>query len=49
VYISCNTKTLVQNLYYLEYYGYKVKYLKPFDNFPFTKHVECVVLMSKVK
>lgn len=49
VYISCNTKTLVQNLYYLEYYGYKVKYLKPFDNFPFTKHVECVALMSRVE
>ena len=49
VYISCNPKTLAENLRYLDYYGYKCKYLKPFDNFPMTKHVECVVLMSKVK
>lgn len=49
VYISCNPKTLFPNLYYFEYYGYKVKYMKPFDNFPNTRHVESVVLMSKVK
>ena len=47
VYISCNPKTLVNNLYYLEYNGYKVKYLKPFDNFPFTKHTECIALVSR--
>ncbi|MEG1221865.1 MAG: 23S rRNA (uracil(1939)-C(5))-methyltransferase RlmD, partial [Anaerovoracaceae bacterium] len=39
LYISCNPKTLVENLYYLNYFGYEVKYLKPFDNFPNTKHV----------
>ncbi len=49
VYISCNPKTLVENLYYLGYYGYKVKVLKPFDNFPNTKHIECVCLLEKVK
>lgn len=47
LYISCNPKTLVENMYYLNYFGYKVKYLRPFDNFPNTKHIECVVLMSK--
>lgn len=47
VYISCNPKTLVDNLYYLEYNGYKLKYLKPFDNFPFTKHTECIALVSR--
>lgn len=49
VYISCNPKTLVENLYYLDYYGYKVKSLKPFDNFPNTKHTECVALLERVK
>lgn len=49
VYISCNPKTLVENLYYLQYYGYRIVSVKPFDNFPGTKHVECVVLMSKVE
>ena len=49
VYISCNPKSLAENLYYMQYYGYEVRSVKPFDNFPGTKHVECVVLMSKVK
>lgn len=49
VYISCNPKSLVENLYYMQYYGYEVVSVKPFDNFPGTKHVETVVLMSKVK
>lgn len=46
-YVSCNPKTLADNLYYLQYYGYRVKCLKPFDNFPNTKHVETVCLLSK--
>lgn len=49
VYVSCNPKTLVENLYYLGYYGYKVKVLKPFDNFPNTKHIECVCLLELKK
>lgn len=48
VYISCNPKTLVENLKYMDYYGYKCKYLKPFDNFPMTKHTECICLLQKV-
>ena len=47
VYISCNPKSLVENLYYLQYYGYRVKSVKPFDNFPGTKHVETVCLLSR--
>lgn len=47
VYISCNPKTLAENLYYLQYYGYRVKSVKPFDNFPGTKHTECVCLLSR--
>ena len=47
VYISCNPKTLTENLRYLEYYGYKCMYLKPFDNFPMTKHTECIALIER--
>ena len=47
VYISCNPKTLADYLTYLNYYGYKCKYLKPFDNFPMTKHTECIALLEK--
>ena len=46
LYISCNPKTLMDNLRYMEYCGYRCDYLKPFDNFPFTKHTETVVLLS---
>ena len=49
VYVSCNPKSLAENLYYFQYYGYRIESVRPFDNFPGTKHVECVVLMSKVK
>lgn len=47
VYISCNPKSLANNLYYMQYYGYKVVSVKPFDNFPGTKHTECVALLSR--
>lgn len=47
VYISCNPKSLADNLYYMQYYGYRVVSVKPFDNFPGTKHTETVVLLSK--
>ena len=49
VYISCNPKSLADNLYYMQYYGYEIKSVKPFDNFPGTKHVETVVLLSHKK
>lgn len=47
VYISCNPKTLVINLQQFEYLGYRVDYLKAFDNFPMTRHTECIVLLQK--
>lgn len=47
VYISCNPKSLVSNLYYLEYYGYSIEFLKAYDNFPWTGHVECLALLTK--
>ena len=47
VYISCNPKSLAENLYYMQYYGYKVESVKPFDNFPGTKHVECAALLNR--
>lgn len=47
VYISCNPKTLVENLYYLQYYGYSVEKIKAYDNFPFTRHCECVSYLRR--
>lgn len=47
VYISCNPKTLAINLEYLQFYGYEVKTLKAYDNFPMTKHVESIALLQR--
>lgn len=47
VYISCNPATLARDLALLQ--GYEVKKAIPFDMFPKTPHVECVVLMSRVE
>ena len=47
VYVSCNPVTLKRDLDYFRYKGYKVKSIQPFDMFPFTHHIESVVLMVK--
>lgn len=49
VYVSCNPKTLCINLDSFRTNGYEIKQIKSYDNFPMTKHVETVCLMSKVK
>ena len=46
LYISCNPKTMCSDLKVLQGFGYNISYMKPFDNFPMTKHIESVVLMS---
>ena len=48
VYVSCNPKTLCINLDSFRSNGYEIKQIRAYDNFPMTKHVECVVLMSRV-
>lgn len=47
VYISCNPETQQRDLQYLTRNGYKVKKIQPVDMFPFTSHVETVVLLSQ--
>lgn len=51
VYVSCNPSTLARDLKYLcgEDAGYEVKEVQPVDMFPWTEHVECVVLITRVK
>lgn len=48
VYVSCNPKSLAENLTEFQNAGYRVRKLKAVDLFPHTSHVECVVLMSRV-
>ena len=49
VYVSCNPATLARDLKYLGDNGYEVAEVQPVDMFPFTGHVECVGLMSRVE
>ncbi len=49
VYISCNPETLARDLSYLTKNGYSVKRMVGVDMFPFTEHVETVVLLSREK
>ncbi|MEG1791491.1 MAG: 23S rRNA (uracil(1939)-C(5))-methyltransferase RlmD [Clostridia bacterium] len=46
IYISCNPATLARDLTILAK-SYDVEVVIPFDMFPQTKHVECMVLMSR--
>ena len=49
VYVSCNPETLARDLKYLTKHGYQAVECTPVDMFPFTKHVETVVLLSQLK
>lgn len=49
VYISCDPATLARDVKYLNGKGYRFMEATPADLFCWTGHVECVVLMSKVK
>lgn len=46
VYVSCNPSTLARDIKLLEIGGYKLKKVQPVDMFPWTVHVECVILMQ---
>jgi tRNA (uracil-5-)-methyltransferase len=48
VYVSCNPKTLVEDLKIFEALGYAVGDVTAVDMFPWTGHVETVVLLSRV-
>jgi 23S rRNA (uracil1939-C5)-methyltransferase len=49
VMISCNPATAARDAAYLCYNGFSLDVLRPADFFPRTRHVECVVLMSRKK
>lgn len=46
VYISCNPETQARDLETLVKGGYRVKAIQPVDMFPYTHHVETIVLLS---
>lgn len=49
VYVSCGPESLARDLKYLTHHGYRMKECTPVDMFPFTRHVETVVLLSQLR
>jgi 23S rRNA (uracil1939-C5)-methyltransferase len=49
IYVSCDPHTQVRDLKEFQKIGYDFEDVYLYDMFPFTEHVETVVLMSKVK
>ena len=47
VYVSCDPGTLARDLKLLEEKGYRTEIVQPADMFPFTHHVESIVLLRK--
>jgi len=47
IYVSCDPGTLARDLGVLSLGGYGVESVQPVDMFPWTQHVETVVLMSR--
>ncbi|MBQ6438858.1 MAG: 23S rRNA (uracil(1939)-C(5))-methyltransferase RlmD [Mogibacterium sp.] len=49
VYVSCDPGTLARDIKYLTAHGYEFIEATPVDQFPWTSHIEVVVLLSKGK
>jgi tRNA/tmRNA/rRNA uracil-C5-methylase (TrmA/RlmC/RlmD family) len=47
VYVSCNPPTQMRDLTLLHAEGYKLSRVQPFDLFPQTKHLECVMTLQR--
>ncbi len=47
VYVSCNPATQLRDLKQFQAAGYRLTKVQPFDLFPQTKHVECVMSFTK--
>lgn len=49
VYVSCDPSTLARDLAKLHFYQYTLQDIHLFDMFPQTYHIECVVLLERIR
>lgn len=49
IYVSCNPATLARDVSILMNGGYELSFVKPFDMFPMTAHVESMALLTREK
>ncbi len=47
IYVSCNPSTQLRDLLQFQQAGYELMEVQPFDLFPQTKHLECVMTLNK--
>jgi tRNA/tmRNA/rRNA uracil-C5-methylase (TrmA/RlmC/RlmD family) len=48
VYVSCNPPTQMRDLVLFQEAGYQLQRVRPFDLFPQTRHLECVMTLTKL-
>jgi len=47
LYVSCDMATMARDIKYITQNGYKLKFAQPVDMFPQTRHIECLIYLTR--